>query len=165
MERGVDQIKWLINRSDQLRLAIASGAGTLISAIVILITAVSFFLNFVIRSVRPTAPQHPWSIYFLIGTLVGSWILLGIALLLAVSAIAKAHGLTMSHTSKENPLNSIADVTLDADEPQKQLYTAALFQRAAQTQLKRSLLMLTVAMLLPLLTLLVIVIESAARGE
>jgi len=56
-----DKLKWLIDRSDQLRAAVAAGAGTLVSSIAIIMTGLSVFMTYVVQHLPPTTAEHLWS--------------------------------------------------------------------------------------------------------
>jgi hypothetical protein len=163
-----DQLKWLIDRSDRLRMAVATAAGTLISAITFLIGGVSFIINaaFDINNDFFKTTEFISTLRFFKAGLIVSLILMLIALFLAISAIASAHGFKMSFTPRQNKLNSIANVAYKMEKKpfpdllQCHLKTAAYFQHRAQNQLKISLFMLILALLVPFLSLIGLVLEA-----
>ena len=151
---NLDDLKWLIDRSDKLRSGLASSAGILVSAISLFLTAVSVAFSYVTSRLLPTS-REMWGPGLLIAGLLLAGFLLVVAMLKAISVIAIAHGFYMSAYKHQNKMNSLGDVTEDLDTQHfskslsHHLVTATLFQRESRERIRSSLLWVAFAIAVP----------------
>lgn len=106
-----DYLRWLVDRADRLRATIATSAGLLVTADVVVMSGQAFLTRTLWNEIVSRSPM-PLHLLAQMGVLLLGWLALFAALGRALGAIAAANGFRMSHYPSQGRRPAVIDPKL-----------------------------------------------------